>query len=94
MGQNIFYVGHDFSVGYVDQIYFCVSLCAGQNTLGGYQKYIYIFLRGSAFIYEMKLIYYTTTNSLNIFFVSLFPANVDQTLFDLFNNFEWLIRNL
>ena len=56
--------------------------------------YIYIFLRGSAFIYEMKLIYYTTTNSLNIFFVSLFPANVDQTLFDPFNNFEWLIRNL
>ena len=69
------------------------SLC-GSKYFGWVSIYIYIYLRGSAFIYEMKLIYYTTTNSLNIFFVSLFPANVDQTLFDPFNNFEWLIRNL
>ena len=39
------------------------------------------FLHWPAFIYLVKLIYYTTTNCLDISFVSLFPANLDQTLF-------------
>ena len=31
---------------------------------------------------------------LSFFFVSLFPAILDQTLFDSVSIFEWLIRNL
>ena len=89
MGQNIFYVGHNFSVGYVGRICFCVGLCVGENILPGSKIFVWVlfFLRKSAFIYQMKLIYYSTTNSLDIFFVSLFPANLEQALFDPFSVF-------
>ena len=89
MGQNIFYVGHNFSVGYVGRIYFCVGLCVGENILRGSKIFAwsFFFLRKSAFIYQMKLIYYSTTNSLDIFFVNLFPVNLEQALFDPFSIF-------
>ena len=69
--------------------FFCVS-CVGRT----YFVLFYFFLRRLAFIYQMRLCYYTTFNSLDIFLVRLFPADLDQTLFDLFNIFKWLIRNL
>ena len=34
-GQNIFYVGHNFCVGCLGQICFCVGLCVDQNFLRG-----------------------------------------------------------
>ena len=40
----------------------------------------------------MMLFYCTATNSLDIFSVSLFLANLDQTFFDFFSIFEWLIE--
>ena len=94
-GQNIFYVGHNFIVGCVGQIYFCLDLCVGQNILLG-SKFLCgsFFLCGSAFTYELKLIYYTTINNLGIIFRGSLPSKLYQTLFDPFSIFEWLIRNL
>ena len=73
----IFYVGHNFYVGCVGQVYFCV----GPDFLRGS-------LLGSTFIYQMRLFYYTTTDSLENCFASLLTTNLDQTLFDLFIIFE------
>ena len=39
----------------------------------------------------MRLFFYTTTNELDIFFVSLFPENLDQTLFDPFGILSGLL---
>ena len=78
VGQNIFYMGHNFYVGCVGQIYFCVSQ---------------FFLRDSKtfacvnFYLLERLCYYTTV-SLDNYFANLFPTNVDQTLFDFFIIFE------
>ena len=63
----LFYVVHDFCVGCVGQICFCVGLCLCQNILRGSS-----FFRGSAFTYQMRLFYYT--NSLGIFLRESLPS--------------------
>ena len=52
------------------------------------------FSRGSAFF--TRLDYFSILQLMNwaFFFVSLFSENLDQTLFDPFGIFEWLIRYL
>ena len=63
----LFYVVHDFCVGCVGQICFCVGLCLCQNILRGSS-----FFHGSAFTYQMRLFYYT--NSLGIFLRESLPS--------------------
>ena len=69
---------------------FCVGLFVGCSFYVGWE--------GQTFLCESKIflwvkfyllgeiIYYTTTNC----FASLFPTNLDQSLFDLFSIFDWL----
>ena len=40
--QNTFYVGYNFTVVCVGQIYFCMGLCVGQNILRGSKIFVWV----------------------------------------------------
>ena len=88
VGQKMFYLGHNF---FVDEIDFCVGLCVVHNFCVFF--FFFFFTWISLYLLD-EIIFYTATNSLGIFFGSLFPANLDQTLFAPFGIFEWLDKNL
>ena len=71
------------------QIYFSMGLCV-VKIFCVVPKFVreLIFFAFDSFCLLDDIFYCTATNSLDIFSVSLFLANLDQTLFDLFSIFE------
>ena len=53
VGQNMFYMGHNFYVRFMGQIYSCVgqNSCVGQFVFCGSKSYRLNFLRGSKFLH-------------------------------------------